>query len=590
MRNLACALLIMPLGAMIVAPQQPMPGPSPPESRVITGRVMSDSGQPIAGASVTAATGNQIGQRTLTDGEGNFKLQGLDPGLYRLSAGAPGYAIMNSVTDPNAATFYRPGDSASLTLIKGGVIAGFITNINNEPVVNVNVRAFRVRDGEGNKIQSPTFAQPRMTDDRGYYRLYGLPPGSYVVAAGGPGQNFGTVNPFANDAPTYAPASTRDTAAEVMVRSDQEVTADIRYRGEPGHVISGKVTGALPVVGAMPGGGTGVRLTDIESRTVIGSTQVTGDNHAFQINGVSDGEYEVAALGATITGPNADLSTSPARRISVKGADITGLELTLAPMALISGHVNFALDDKLNCGRRRDNTMRETMIFLRRDRKEATAGNSKTKDKGEEADSILFPTTTTSSPNEKGEITFRNLSPANYRFEIRTPGTGWYVKELSLGPPNQRAAGNRRTAPNIAGSGINLKASERISDLTINIAEGGASLRGHLAAPEGQSFAPGLRLYLVPAETEQRNNVLRFFEGTVASDNTFAVGNIAPGRYLVLAEPAEMLDASTAKSIKSDDTLRARIQREAEALKKQIVFKPCERVVDYELPYAPVKQ
>ena len=75
-----------------------------------------------------------------------------------------------------------------------------------------------------------------MTDDRGYYRLYGLPPGSYVVAAGGPGQYFGSVNPFANDAPTYAPASTRDTAAEVMVRSDQEVTADIRYRGEPGHM------------------------------------------------------------------------------------------------------------------------------------------------------------------------------------------------------------------------------------------------------------------------------------------------------------------------------------------------------------------
>jgi len=48
------------------------------------------------------------------------------------------------------------------------------------------------------------------------------------------------VNSFANDAMTFAPASTRDTAAEIVVRSDQEATADIRYRAEPGHAVSGK--------------------------------------------------------------------------------------------------------------------------------------------------------------------------------------------------------------------------------------------------------------------------------------------------------------------------------------------------------------
>jgi hypothetical protein len=574
----------------IAAAQQPTPSPQTFESKVITGRVISDSGTPIAGAGVSASltSGNQIGARTATDGEGNFKLQGLEPGLYRLFASSPGYAVLNPLADPNTATFYRLGDSASLTLIRGGVIAGFVTNINNEPVVNVTVRAYRVRDAEGNKVQSSSFSQPRMTDDRGYYRIYALPPGTYVVSAGGSGQYFGGVNAFANDAPTYAPASTRDTAAEILVRADQEVTADIRYRGDPGHVISGKVTGAIPTPSLPGSGGTGVRLIDPDSRAIVAGVQVSGENRGFQINGVSDGEYEIAALSTSVSGPTPDFSSSPSRRVSVKGADITGLELTITPMASISGRVNFAPDEKLSCGRRRDNAQRETMIFARRDRKEPAAANSKTKETTEEMDQLLFPATITSTPNEKGEIIFRNLTPANYRFEIRTPGAGWYVKEVSLGPPNQRAGGNRRAAPNIAASGINLKTGEKISDLTITIAEGGAGLRGRLTTAEGQSLTPGLRLYLVPAEPDQSNNVLRFFEGTVTTDNTFAIGNIAPGRYLILAQPAEMIDASTVKSIKSDETLRARIRRQAEALKKEIAFKPCERILDYELSVSPV--
>jgi protocatechuate 3,4-dioxygenase beta subunit len=87
-------------------------------------------------------------------------------------------------------------------LVKGGVIAGTVTSIEGQPVVNVAVRAFRIRDQEGNKVSSPGFAQSRLTDDRGYYRLYGLQPGTYVVSAGGQGQYLGAVNPYAKDAPT----------------------------------------------------------------------------------------------------------------------------------------------------------------------------------------------------------------------------------------------------------------------------------------------------------------------------------------------------------------------------------------------------
>lgn len=557
--------------------QEPATQTNQTESKMITGRVVNESGQPLPGASVSAGTlAGGPGQRTSTDNEGYFKLQGIDAGLYRIFVNLPGYVSNNYLTDPsNPAQAYRAGDSASITLIKGGVIFGIITNGDGDPVVNLTVRTFRIRDAEGNKVRAPGNMQPRMTDDRGYYRIYGLPPGMYIVAAGGFGQYFGGVNPFANDAMTFAPSSTRDTAVELLVRSDQEVSADIRYRSEPGHAISGKVSGAVPQAPF----NSGVRLTDVESHIMLTSAAVSAEERTFQLNGVSDGEYEVSALGGG--GMNSELVASPGRRVSVKGADVTGIELVLAPLGSIAGRVILEPDSKLNCGRRRDTATRETLVTARRAPAEEKPGAQKLKDKPDESLEAMFPPTVDSSPNEAGEINLRNLPPANYRVEVRPPGAGWYVRDVS----SQKIV--RPGLVNIPKNGITLKAGEKVSDLTIAIAEGGAALRGRVTTGEGQSLPSGLRLYLVPAERENSENVLRFVEGAVAADGTFAIGNLAPGRYWIVAQLPEPVDSNIMKSIKIDGAFRTKIMRDAETLKKEIAFKPCERTVDYELSYSP---
>jgi hypothetical protein len=104
---------------------------------------------------------------------------------------------------------------------------------------------------------------------------------------------------------------------------------------------------------------------------------------------------------------------------------------------------------------------------------------------------------------------------------------------------------------------------------------------------EGQNLPSAVKIYLVPAERENAENVLRFFEGGIAADGTFAIGNLVPGRYWIIAQPGEAIDTNTMKSIRSDSALRAKVLRDAEAIKKEISFKPCERVVDYELPFSP---
>ena len=576
--SLLSPTLVSLLFTVTIAAQQPAGDSTqakPPASSAITGRVVNESGQPLPGVSVSVlGAGTSNGQRTATDNEGNFRALGLDAGAYRIFVSSPGY--VTEIPDlNNSVTYYRPGDSATLTLVKGGVIAGTVTNGAGEPLVNATVRALRVKDSEGKPLQAGNQSRERATDDRGYYRIYGLQPGSYIVSAGGSTQFFSGafgINAYANEAPTYAPAATRDTAAEIVVRSGQEAAADIRYRGEPGHSISGRVTG----VQTPQPYGSGVRLTDIESHAMISATSATGDDRTFQLNGVADGDYEISALAGA--GPNTDMAASSARRVSVRGSDVTGIELNLAPLASIAGRVNIETDPKLNCGRHRDTALRETVIAVRRSRIDEKPDAKNSKDKSTQtSDPLSFLLTSSDAvPNDKGEINLRNLFAGVYRFEPRLAGGGWYVKAITVGP----------NGPNIPRDGIGLKSGDKITGVTITITEGAGGLRGHISVVEGQRVPEGLRVYLVPAERDNAENVLRFFEGATETDATFAINNIAPGRYWIIVRAADDGDPTKVKPIRQESALRARVLREAEALQKEVSFKPCERLADYELSYS----
>ena len=89
-------------------------------------------------------------------------------------------------------------------------------------------------------------------------------------------------------------------------------------------------------------------------------------------------------------------------------------------------------------------------------------------------------------------------------------------------------------------------------------------------------------MYLVPAEKESSDEVLRFYGAAVNPDGKITVNNLAPGRYLLLARTA--LDGGFTKLRVPDATeTRAKLRREAEELKTEIELKPCQDVVEYGL-------
>jgi len=283
----------------------PQPAPRPrPTPAPLAGRVVGDGGEPLAGVPVFANPRMPGGalrppQTSITDEEGAFLFPSLEPGLYFVNASVPGYVTETDPLTGRPVNTFRPGDNAFVRLSKGGVVTGSVTDQQGEPLVGVSVRALRVRDLDGRLPPTPLpFTAEDRTDDRGVYRIYGLPPGMYVVLIGGfSATSFSAVSPYGGDAPTFYPSGTRDTAAEVAVRAGQETAGiDIRHREEPGR----RVTGTLdipPGVAQMLSeiSGVGVGRTYAGSAMSAGSVGVNlnAPNRSFSIEGVADGDYEL---------------------------------------------------------------------------------------------------------------------------------------------------------------------------------------------------------------------------------------------------------------------------------------------------------
>jgi hypothetical protein len=539
--TLACAVSALALPQS--AQRTPRKGTS------IRGRILTDDGQPLVKVqiSVGAVRADRVGRVVGVDEGGNFEVEGLAPGLYRIFARVPGYV---NLTDQTAT--YRPGDFVTLRFARGGVITGTVTGPAGEPVVAINVRAIRVRDENGRRIRESGFTFSRDTDDRGVYRVYGLPTGSYLLMAGA--RTFDLSSDYASRAPTYYPSSTPDTAAEITVGAGQEVTgADIRYRAERGHTISGTVTGGLP---PDLSGGFSVSLTHIASGLspyqAFNPTMERGRGFAFY--GVADGEYE---LYVQSFGRGEDISSAN-RRVVVRGADITGLEIEIKPLGAISGRALLEPSETA-CKKDRVSLVEEIMLVARLDEKKAEGrfGSS-------------FRGFAEGPATDKGEFTLRNLEAGRYSFTARLPDDSWYIREIA-----STAAG--RTI-NIARNGIALKPGERVTDITVMIAEGAASVGGRIA--QEKENADRMRAYLVPVEKENIDNPLRYGDTAIKSDGSFQFKNVAPGRYLLVARAVADEDWGSPPRI-WDAEGRKKLRSEAEATNAVVELKPCQKIGDY---------
>jgi hypothetical protein len=570
--------------------QKPEATPTPPTG-TIKGRLVAADGQPLMNANVMAQalTTPPAVKPTRVDSEGRFVLDELAPAAYLIFASAPGY-IDQSMALGDASQWPRHliGSNVRITMIRGGVITGRVTDAKGEPVVGVPVHATIVA-ASLSIISFFTGAAAAETDDRGVYRLFGLPPGQYTVSTGGSGQ-FGqfTASGFDNDVPTYYPSVTRDTTVPVSVRSGDETSGiDIKYKGSEGHSISGTVAGTIDA--SSQAGAITIFLAHAGSTSVL-SLEIaapTDPRRAFSFNGVADGEYDVLAsysvsqTGDTVVGT---------KRVTVRGGDVTGLELRLAPLASFTGTIALTpIKPEEKCDKRGSQVI-ETILNLSRDEPKKSGSQS----------IIAILSGGLGTLNDKGEFAMHNLESGKYRLEVKLPTESWYLSAIKLpgaaAPAPQPTQPTQPTQPispaaanpnvpnlNAWQGVVTMKPGEKLSGVSIVVGQDAAGLRGRFDT-EGAAIREGTRVYLLPVEREQTNNVLRYSETFVKSDGSFAFTNVAPGRYFILTrvEPPTDGDATPRPSA-WDAAARVKLRAEAEKANTMIELKPCERVVDYTL-------
>ena len=564
LRTLYKVLVVLLLMSMPVVGQTPVS----PKADSITGRVVNESGQPLPHAriSVQPVQGGRPSGWTNTDREGAFKVSGLDPVSYRVYAEMPSYIpLSNEPEIGRSEKQYKVGDSVTFVLTKGGVITGTVTNAAGDPVIGIGVRARMIRNQKDQRINSWS-GRESTTDDRGMYRIYGLPTGTYALAAGGPSDySYSSLGPFDTFLPTYAPSSTREGAVEISVRAGEETNnVDIQFRGEVGRTVSGIASG--------PGteGGFNVDLTTAApagSQSNISHYNQPGVSQ-FVFHGIADGDYYLTAH--TNLGGRENVVSEP-KLIRVRGADVDDVELMMKALGSISGRVLLEESKVSECQGKQPPAFKEMSVAAWHKDTEATKNQPQ----------FVWSLGPPVNPDSQGNFTIGNLAASQYYFVARFPARSWFLKSIAISPAQSRKP------TDVTRIWTTVKAGDRLSGLIVTLAQGAASFQGQVVLSEGDASSDKLFVYLIPSEREAADELLRFYGGLVTEDGKIALHNLAPGRYWILTQPAtDIARAPLTRMRLPDETeTRAQLRRAAEAAKTEIELKPCQSVVDFRVPF-----
>jgi hypothetical protein len=309
--------------------------------------VAADTGTPIRRAQVRVSAQNVREARvTITDGQGRFEIRELAAGRYTLTASKGGFVTLQYGQR-------RPGESGTpleladgqalekvmVGLPRGSVIGGRITDEFGEPLVNAAVTAMRYAFVGGARRLVPAGARDT-TDDQGSYRLFGLPPGDYLVSAT---LRAAEVTDPGSDqsgyAPTYFPGTSSPSEAQrvrlALAGENMNVsfgliaTRLVRISGQVISASGGPTNGGSVMLTAAGGAGD----AGVAMRGGGGGVRVDA-NGAFRISNVAPGRYMLQAR----TGPRG--SGEFARMgLAVGRDDLDGVTLVMAPAGYLSGAV-----------------------------------------------------------------------------------------------------------------------------------------------------------------------------------------------------------------------------------------------------------
>ncbi|HZT59522.1 MAG TPA: carboxypeptidase-like regulatory domain-containing protein [Pyrinomonadaceae bacterium] len=221
----ALACLVVVFAAASASAQREVPA-------TVSGRVTNgERGMPGVVVMLVPSDGpprSRTAARAKTDAEGRYRITNVPPGHYQAMPFAPAYVvegISEHTYPPGKPLTLSAGDSAEdvdFRIERGGVITGRVTDAEGNPLIGQQV-IITTADTNPNTVRRVVgigpMSDPRahQTDDRGVYRIYGLPAGRYHVSAGSDTDNgaisFGRRNLYRR---TFYPDATDESQAQVV--------------------------------------------------------------------------------------------------------------------------------------------------------------------------------------------------------------------------------------------------------------------------------------------------------------------------------------------------------------------------------------
>ncbi len=280
--------------------------------------------------------------KATTDQEGNYRITGVPAGSYQVAPVAPAFVISDVNSSRGQTVIITETENVEgidFEHLRGGVITGRATDADGNPVVAERVNLSPV--DQGNQRRFDPFSLGFQTDDRGIYRVFGVPPGRYKVSIGQGENGFnGRGRPtypttFYPDATDPAKATvieidegTEATRIDITMgrRIDQAFSVKGRVVDESGKPVPNVELGLSRIViadangsSSSSGGGTGAR-SDRQGE--------------FRLENLPAGKYSISGY----LREESDLHVEPVN-FDVLDQDVTGVELKAFRGASLSGVV-----------------------------------------------------------------------------------------------------------------------------------------------------------------------------------------------------------------------------------------------------------
>jgi hypothetical protein len=461
--------------------------PPPAGTGAIAGIVKDHDGNPVRRGSVRINGDANFTRSTVTDDEGRFSFAGLPAGRFRVTAVKPGFPEFSyGASRPfraGSGVFLQDGQQVrdlALTLARGGAITGTVYDERGEPMPGVPVMAWEYRTAlNGDRtLEFSSGFETVNTDDRGVYRVYGLPPGEYTIgtswsyhgmpydvrvptdaeiraafqsAAQPAPSSPGAAGPAApvparyNYAPVFAPGVTDPmTAATIKVGAgDEHRGVDLRMQFQPMSRIEGTIVtpDGNPVEGTLMIS----RRSSVQALNVS-SVMPSMSELRFTSSSLSPGDY-VVTMDVPRRGDRAGLFGS-AHVVIGGGGEPATASLVLQPTRVITGRIVFEGSTP------RPANLSKVVVSLR--------------------GGAAMPTTATTI-DDSGALTISGVMPAQYTLSTTVPGAqpaaGWRLRSVTVGG---RDVTDRR---------FDLAGVE--TDLTVTFTDQVSELTGRITSPSG---------------------------------------------------------------------------------------------------------